>query len=235
MPRRRSARQFAGSRDGVSAIEFAIILPVLILIMLGGIQLVLYVNATRSVESVAASIAQMISEAVPPSNTTTNATVNAADLHFSYDSTLVIFPYVMTDAARRKIAWWQNIYIDFSSIQFKPKSGTTCSGYDQSACYTASVVWTSTGTVGPNYRPCGSLQSAVDDTVRPSPTTLPRSVFGPGSIIAIDVVFNFTPTFGASFLPAIRIARSVFVQPRYASVITYDPTNNDGIATSCSS
>jgi Flp pilus assembly protein TadG len=228
-----SLRHFAASRDAASVIEFALVLPVLILLMLAGLQLVLYVNATRKVEYVAASIGQMISEAAPPSNATTVASVNATDLGFSHDSTLVLFPYIMSDAAQKNIAWSQDISIDYASVQFKAIDGTSCSGYDQSACYSASVVWTSGSTTGADYRPCAPNQIAADDTAPPSPTTLPRSVFGPGSIIAVDVVFNFVPTFGAKFLPPIKIAKSVFLQPRYASLITYDGTKKDGIASPC--
>lgn len=228
-----SLRQFAASRDAASAIEFALVLPVLILLMLAGLQVVLYVNATRKVEYIAASIGQMISEAAPLSNATTVASVNAADLHFSHDSTLVLFPYIMADAAQKSIAWSKDISIDYASIRFNPINGTSCSGYDLSACYTAGVVWTSGSTTGTNYRPCGPNQIAADDTAPPSPTTLPRSAFGPGSIIAVDVVFNFVPTFGAKFLPPIKVAKSVFLQPRYASLITYDTTKNDGIASPC--
>ena len=230
-----SLRRFGTSRDATSAIEFAIVSPVLIILMLAGLQLVLYVNATRKVEYVAGSIAQMVSEATPPSNTTTTAKVNATDLHFSHDSALVLFPYIMSDSTSKGIPWQNDIDIDYASIQFTPIKGTSCSGYDQSSCFTASVVWTSNGTAGTNSRVCGSQQTAVDDTMSPTSKTLPRSIFGQGSIIAVDVVFNFVPKFGAKFLPAIRIAKSVFLQPRYASLITYDTTNDDGIATLCSS
>lgn len=227
-------QSFVGSRQGTSAIEFALVFPVLVLLLLAGVQLVLYVNATRKVEYLAASISQMISEAMPTSNATTSASVTAADLHFSLDSSLVLFPYLMTDSIRKGIPWGQDISVDYSSISFSKKQGVSCPGSDQSACYAAKVVWTSTGTTGPNVRACGSTLIAADDTAGPTPTTLPRSVFGPTSLIAIDVVFNFVPTFGARFLPSIRIARSVFLPPRYASLITLDPTNNDGIAIACS-
>ncbi|CAO4137595.1 hypothetical protein OFEAOIEE_LOCUS5370 [Methylorubrum extorquens] len=51
--------------------------------------------------------------------------------------------------------------------------------------------------------------------------------------MVIDVAFDFTPTFGSGFVPAVRIARSAYVQPRYASLVNFDTTNNDGIATKC--
>ena len=139
----------------------------------------------------------------------------------------------MNDANRKGIAWWQDITIKYASIQFTQIS-TSCAGAaDQSACYVANVVWTSTGTTGNNARPCLIPQLAADDNASPTNLTLPRSLFGPGSIIAVDVSFTFVPTFGSQFLPPIQINRSVFVQPRYAALIKFDASSNDGIATTC--
>ena len=226
-------RRFAAAQDGVSAVEFSLVLPVLIVLLLAGVQLVTYINATRKVEAIAASISEMISQAVPPSGST-EATVNALDLHFSYDSTLVLFPYIMKDSAQKGVSWWQDISISYASVQFTQIPRSNCTGNaDQSSCYTANVVWTSNGTAGANYRPCLVPQLPADDTAPPSRSTLPRSLFGPGSIIAVDVVFTFVPTFGAKFLQSLKIARSVFVQPRYAPVIKFDNSGNDGIASTC--
>jgi Flp pilus assembly protein TadG len=217
---------------GSSAIEFALIFPVLLVLMLAGTQLVLYINATRRVELVTTSISEMISQAMPPANSTTGK-VNSLDLHFAYDASLVLFPYLMKDAARQGIYWWQDITVDFAGIQFQGNGANCGNNPDQSTCYVASVGWTSTGTVGSNYRPCTIPQLPVDNTIAPNRYTLPRSLYGPGSIIAVDVAFTFTPTFGSRFLPALQIRRSIFVQPRYATYITFDTTNSDGIATLC--
>ncbi|WP_238180197.1 TadE/TadG family type IV pilus assembly protein, partial [Methylobacterium haplocladii] len=166
--------RFSRDQKAMAAIEFAIIMPVLITIMLGGIQLVSYTNASRRVDLIVRSISEMISQAVPPSNSST-ATVNAVDLHFAYDSALVTFPYVMTDAKSKGISWWQNIVINFASIKFTPTSGNCSASSDQSACNVASVVWTSTGLNSTNYRPCVVPQLPADDTSAPSSATLPRS------------------------------------------------------------
>ena len=227
-----AARRFGADTRAVSAVEFAVIFPVLLILMLAGTQLVTYINATRKVELIAHSITQMLSQAQPPQNATV-ATVNAADLHFSYDSALVLFPYLMKDASRQGLQWWQDITITFASVAFTQTATSCPSGGDQSSCYAANVVWTSTGTSGGNYRPCTPAQLPADNTAPPSRTTLPRSVFGPGSLIAVDVVFNFQPSFAARFIPAARIARSMYVQPRYALLINYDTTGNDGIAVKC--
>jgi len=227
--------RFLGAERGVAAIEFAVILPILLVLLLTGTQVVIYINASRKVGQVARSISQMVSQAKPP-DTSTTATVNALDLHFSLDAAMVIFPYLLNDAKRQNLSWWGDISINYASIAFTKVTATCNDPADQSACYTANVVWTSTGTAQPygaNYRPCSTPQLPADNTAAPNRTTLPRSVFGPATLIVIDVVFNFTPTLGSKFFPAIKIARSAYVQPRYASLINYDTTNNDGIATKC--
>ena len=231
--------RFLRSTRATVAVEFAFALPVLIVLLLLGIQVVTYLNAVRKVELLATSISEMISQAAPPTGSTI-ASVNQLDLHFAYDAGLVVFPYLMSDAQRQGVAWWQDIYVNYASVQFVKIPGTTCPATgDQSSCYVANVVWTSTGTTGGNYRACGlspglpPFQLPMDDTSSPDKRFLPRSIFGGSSVIAVDVVFYFHPTFAANLLPTLRIARSVYVQPRYASLITYDTTNSDGIATKC--
>ncbi len=226
-------KRFLVTTRASSAVEFALIFPSLLILMLMGIQVVTYVNAARKVELLAASISEMISQAAPPSSSTTVATVNAADLHFSYDAGLVIFPFLMKDAARQNILWFQDINIDYASVKFTAIPGANCSSKpDLSTCYVANVVWTSSGTNGSNYRPCVIPQLAASNTSPPNNTTLPAGIFGPNSIIVVDVVFTFTPTFGSRYLPAMRIARSTYVKPRYATLISYT-ASNDGIAQLC--
>ncbi|WP_244472233.1 MULTISPECIES: TadE family protein [unclassified Methylobacterium] len=216
----------------MAAIEFALIMPILFAIMLGGIQVVSYTNAARRVDLLARSIGEMISQAVPPAGAS-EATVNALDLHFAYDAALVTFPYVMADAKQKGVQWWQNIAINFASIRFTPVSGNCQASADPSSCREASVVWTSTGVHGGGFRTCTPKQTPVDDTNPPSATTLPRSIFGAASIVVVDVVFTFKPTFGENFVPAIKIARTAYMQPRYATLINYDTTNSDGIGSKC--
>lgn len=222
-------RRFMTADVGTSAIEFALVFPVFALLLLAGFQVVLYVDATRRVTMVASSISEMMSQAAPTTATSTTATVNAVDVHFSFDSTMVLFPYVLRDAKRKGISWFQDITVNYASIQFTQTSQNCTGAADQSACYAASVVWNSIG----GYRPCLVPQVAADDDAPPTGQTLPRSVFGPGSIIAIDVSFTFVPTIGSRFLQPIQIKRSAFVQPRYAALVKFDPTGNDGVASTC--
>jgi len=233
MPRvRPSARQFLGDRRAVSAVEFALIVPFFLVLMAAGLQLTAYLIAIRKVDLIANSISEILSQTMPPQNSTV-ATVSSADLHFNFDASMVLFPYMLADSYRRNRPWYENITIDFSSITFTPKNATCAGNGDPSDCYTAKVIWTTTGTAGNNQRPCGVPQLPAADDAAPTPQTLPRSVFGPGSVIAVDVVFPFAPAVGGGFIDPIRIARSVFLQPRYASRVDYDTTNDDRIAAKC--
>ncbi len=231
--RRLPTQRFASAIRGTVAVEFAFAMPVLMVLAMLGVQVISYVNAVRKVEMLASSISQMISQAVPPQGSST-ATVNYQDIHFSYDSGLVVFPYLMSDAKRQGVPWWQDIYIDYASVQFTPIANKTCAvGGDQGTCYLANVVWTSSGTTGPNYRACLIPQLAMNDTAAPNKLALPKSIFGPGSVIVIDIVFTYHPAFAGNLMPAMRIARSVYVQPRYATLIDYNTTNSDGIVSKC--
>ena len=226
-------RKYRHDESAVAAIEFAVAMPFLLILMLSGLQLVAYTNASRKVELVAASISEMISQKAPTPVGSSAATVNvnATDISFSTNAALLIFPYLMNDARNQNLTWTQLISINYASVQFTAVPSKTCTGSDQSACYTANVVWTSSGTSG--NRPCIIPQLAADDTAAPTNSTLPRSVFGPGSVIAVDIVYNFKPTFGSGFLPAIRIARSVYVQPRYVTLIKFDMSTYNGMTSEC--
>lgn len=68
----------------------------------------------------------------------------------------------------------------------------------------------------------------------PSKTTLPADVFGPGSIIIVDVVFNYTPIFGLGLFGTIPIARSAYLSPRYVPLIKYAVVSgDDGLGAEC--
>lgn len=210
------------------------VFPVLLVLLLGGGQVVLYIDATRKVQQIATSVSEMLSQAVPASSSATTATVNATDLNFSYDASLVIFPYVMGDAARRGIPWRSALTIGFAGISFIKLPGISCNGVaDQSTCYIATVNWTGTGASPASYRPCVLPQLPADDAAPFSRFSLPRSLYGPGSVIAVDVSFTFNPTFGSALVRPVTITRSAFVQPRYVTQIDFDTTSNDSIASKC--
>jgi len=55
-------------------------------------------------------------------------------------------------------------------------------------------------------------------------------------VIAVDIAFNYTPLFAASFMPPLTIKRSAFMQPRYTpgdAYLKYSVAGGDALVTTC--
>jgi Flp pilus assembly protein TadG len=200
---------FARSRRGVAAVEFALTLPFMILLMLGSIEVARLITFTRKIELVADTAVEMLSQ------TPVGDVLADADLTFTQGSTVVIFPQILQDAANKGEVWSSDIQITMSSVQFTQTS-TSCTTLTPT-CYNATVVWTS----GPNKRPCKTNLGAVADTATPTQATLPTDLYGPGSIVVVDIVYTYTPLFVQKLFGSIKISRSAFLAPRYVPLVTY--------------
>ena len=212
-------REFIRSRAGISAIEFAIGSPVFILLLLFGVDTARYVVATEKIVNVASTIGQMISQ-----NTT--GTVNYIDLQFYRDSAMVIFPQVLADAKQQNIAWYNDISITMSSVNFV----SSPSGCTTACTYTPQVVWSG----GTSPRSCTLPITSASDTAIPSATTLPSDVYGPGSLIVVDVSFTFRPTIAPTFMQSMKVVRSFYLAPRFVPLIKYSTISGDnGFASEC--
>ncbi len=210
---------FARDERGVSALEFAFCAPLFIVLILMGVDTTRFLVCTRQVEEVATAIGQMIS-------VDQDGQVNYVDLQFYHDSAMVIFPQVLADSAQLGKTWGNDIGISMASIQFTPSS-TSCT---TNCTYLPKVLWTG----GTTPRSCTAMPTASTDTATPSATTLPADAYGAGSIIVVDVTFNFRPTIAPRFMTTIPIKRSYYVTPRYVPSITYvTSTGDNGIAHSC--
>ena len=217
--RSRDFRSFLRNTKGLAALELAIWAPLMSLVLLGGVEITRYTIATKRIENVASTIGQML---------TVNSvgTVNYVDLQFYNDSAMVLFPQVLSDAKQQNISWANDIAITMSSVTFtaSPANCTT-------ACtYTPKVLWSAGG----GRRSCTTPLTSASDTAAPTATSLPADVFGPTSLIVVDVMFTFRPTIAPKFMNAIAIKRSYYVTPRYVPTITYTVAPGDnGIATVC--
>jgi len=212
---------FKKAQGGLALLEFAVALPFLVLALLGFFELDRYVSMTRRLEITASSIAEQLSQ---------DTLVSPVDVTFAQDSTVVLFPAVLADSARKGVAWSTDILVSMSSVVFSqtnPNCATNCN-------YNAQVAWSS----GSNSisRPCNVLLQSVPDTQSSSPTTLPADAFGPAPLIVVDVAFNYAPLFGASVVPAITIRRSAYMQPRYTTgnaYLQYSVAGGDNLVTTC--
>jgi Flp pilus assembly protein TadG len=208
------AREFLVRQDAVSAVEFAFVVPVMILLMLAGFDLGRFILATQRVEIVAGTLGQMLSEtaASPSAPTPGDGVVSYSDILNIDNSAFYIFPDVLTQSSAQGVSWNSLLQTNLASIQFT----ATPTGCTTACSYVPKVVWTYGGA---NKRACGSTIVAVADSASASPTSLPADVFGPGSLIVVDVNYTFQTTFAANYLPSIPIERSAYITPRYVPLV----------------
>lgn len=208
------------TRRGSATVEFAIIFPTLLMILVSMVDVTNMVTTSRRLQIVANSIAALVAA-------TNSGSVTYADLEFAASSAMVLFPGVLSDSHAKNEAWSSDISISISSVVFK-KTNPQCVA---SCAYTANVAWSG----GAARRPCGINLTPVADTAPPSTMTLPTDAFGPGSVIVADVVYTFTPTFLT--IAAVTFRKSSYIAPRYvppSSYISYSVvTGDDGYAASC--
>jgi len=216
-------RSLARCSYGVSAVEFSVITPFLLLVLLAGADLGRFIVATQRVEVVASSIAQMLGE-TPVSTSATDAgdgVVTANDILFYYNSAMFTFPDALVEANSQGTNWWNLLSVNMASVRFVPTPATCTSN----CTYTPKVVWAL------GSRVCGTAITSVSDTTAYSPTTLPADIFNSGSTIVVDVSYLWSPTIGSAYLPSITIQRSVYVTPRYVPIVEAQP--NNGQANPC--
>jgi Flp pilus assembly protein TadG len=195
---RRPARR--GGRGGVAAIEFAIVLPVLIVILtsLADLTNVLLTwwraaQAADAIGRIATSLAV----------TATNANVlTQAQAATAGTAALPLLPTLHGDGSA-------GAGVVLTSVVFT----LTAPGCVQACAYVAHVAWSASLLGGLPARPCGTLAAAAD-TAPPSPTTLPASAFTATSLLLVDVATQVTPAVSTLLGPVVPIAVAALMAAR---------------------
>lgn len=221
--------RFSRDADGFAATEFALALPVLLLMMLGFVELDRYAWATRQMETTATSIAQMLTQTGQGAGKGllgATADVKPSDIEMARNSVQVLFPRVLADSARLKHKWSDDIAVGISSVSFK-ELNPGCVG---PACkYEATVAWSG----GNARRPCKIALTEKPNTEPPSATTLPSDAFGPNSIVVVDLTYAYKPLFAEKIFSGFTLKRSAYLQPRYVSELKYAVAKGDSLVTTC--
>lgn len=221
LPRR--LRQFARRTDAVAAVEFAIILPLMLFIYMGTASITEAVSASRSVVILARTLSDITSQQ-PASVNLTDSTVQ--DIFGS--ATAVLAPFPTT-----------GLKMTLSNVEFVANAASTGSnGYDAKTRWT--VGWNTSSTL----RPCSGnpLLTPVANGTAPSPSTIPVGLYSSGFLIVADVTYTYTPTFGifswdfvnrragTGWSPSFTMTRTTYMRPRQTDNIRYDSA---GSATIC--
>ena len=221
---------FGRDRGGIAAVEFTLIFPILLGVSAGIFEYSSFVRQSRQLTDTANSIAEILAA-------DSDTTINSTDLHYAVDSTMLTFPKVLSDSARKGIAWANDITISLSGISFSPTSATCTNG----CTYVANINWTGAA----KQRTCASHPTSTVDTSAPSPTTLPASLFTPvanpqggyGSplfVVVADITYTWSPTVFTGLLGNVTMKRSSYINPRYVSTLKYvAASGDDGFGQAC--
>lgn len=202
-------------RRGVAAIEFAVVAPLLGMLILGAADLA---NATLTywqLTLAAQAVGQIAANSAAESNDTNSLSKTQA-----YDAATAAYPVVPSFAS----ASVANYGVVLTSVYFTP----TVAGCTSGCQYTATVAWSHTLLGGSAPRLCGNLTS-VSNNSPPSSTTLPASAFSAAPLLVVDLHYTFYPL-RTTYLPvSISMMRSGYFPMRTGTTsqwMTYtDPTS----------
>lgn len=181
-------------RRGLAGIEFALVLPFLLLVLAGIVDLALGILMNRRL-MVAADAVATIASTMAVQAASLN-TLTGTQAWQATTAPFALFPDWRLGAVPGAFA------ITLSSVNFT--SGGTA----------ASVGWSVASPQGqPKLRACGTLAS-VSNGSPASLATLPAGVFGATSLLVADVQAPYAPMFAGIFTGTVTLMQSAYVSPR---------------------
>jgi len=203
----RRRRGLLRSRDGVAAIEFAFVAPIMVAMLAGVYDLTTAFIAWRRVTAAALAIAEIATGEAA----STVANTNILSQSQAVAAASAVYPYLPMLLQSSPPAFGVTI----SSIVMTP----TVSGCTNGCTYTAHVAWSGVFEGTGQVRPCDTAQgtsgiSSVSDTAKPSPTTLPVDVYSAAPLLVVDVTYTYKPMFFRFITGNVVMAQSSYLSPR---------------------
>ena len=202
----RTLRRWARAREGVAAMEFALILPLMLLMYLGVTELSFMVGTDRKVELVSRTVGDLTGRV---------STVNATELlNIMNAAEAVMTPYKTT-----------GLKIVVSSVRVTTTTTNSGNGNGNTTA-TGQVVWSCSRESGSKLVPGLAPGSAV---------AVPSGFETASSFIHTKVEMPYTPLFGSSFLQSINggqgqrlLERTLPWLVREAGQVTWSGSNQNG-------
>jgi Flp pilus assembly protein TadG len=195
---------------GVAAVEFAVVLPFMLMLYISTAAVTQAVSASRDV----VVLARTLSDLVAQQSANVNLTDTTAKDIFSA-STAIMAPFPTTP-----------LKMTLSNVEFVSDVLAL-----NSNLLDAKVRWTVSFSGG-TLRPCTNpLLTPVPNSSTPSPTTMPVGLYAQGFLIVSDVTYTYTPSFGyfnftfgsTSSTPILSftMSRTAYMRPRQTNNIRY--------------
>ncbi len=198
-----------GLRDGIAALEFAIVAPIMITACIGLYDLTEAFLTMQRLNMAALAIAQIATyQAATTSDTNANINTNILNQAETQRAASAIYAYLpdTVTAATTSFA----VVVTSISMTLQNQACTA------SCAYIANVAWSGQfqGTAGA-LRKCGANALAwVADRDGASSATLPTDLQQPQPLLAVDVYYTFRPLFFRYFTGDLLMMRSAYFSPR---------------------
>lgn len=198
-------KKFIRSQKGVAAIEFALLMPLLLVLMLGSFELQRYLRIERRLSLTAQNIAAIVAQ---------RQTLAGRQISEDFDAAFHMFPA----ASEEPPTVWHHVLVhQISSAVFTP----TTTGCTTNCTYSAQLNWNwpfydRNFGLGDLRRRCGALTPAPKGAAATG-STLPAALFGPGSMVIVDLRYRFRPMFGSLLIPEIILNSHGYANARFAT------------------
>jgi Flp pilus assembly protein TadG len=186
----RLAARLGRGRAGMAAVEFAMILPLMLALYFGCVVLSQGLEVGRKTQALSRTLADLPAQTLPATNQTNPTLADTDFVNFFSSWSAVLYPFVSAGSPNMTI----------SQVVFVNKSGGA-------TCCDAKVVWSVVSGPSPTLRQCPTLTQSANGVygatsmpigLYPTSTAALTSGNNPYVIIA-DVNFTYTPSFG--FVP----------------------------------
>lgn len=214
-------KAFVRAREGVAAVEFAVIFPFMLLLYLGATEITQTVMASRKATLVARSISDLVAQQPTP-------TINATDIANILTAGAAIMAPFPTTTLRMTV----------TSVEIIKRPNTTI--------LDAKPRWTMVSN-GATKRPCAVLTPVSNDT-KPTQTNFPSGLYTEGSIIVADVSYTYEAPFTQGVFRTTSVGggawsardsffttrQTAYMRPRSQTILTFSGAAPSG-STVCAS
>ena len=213
--------------SGTAALEFAIVAPVLLVLLLGTIDLSNAVLTARRMEVAATAVAEMAS-----TESAQNATLNQISQVQASEATtaaFALFPCWARPQSAGSCGAAGTFAVTLSGVSFTASPN----GCTLACTYKPNVVWSVTNPLGlPDFRACGGL-AAVADASASNYGNIPVDDLSATTLFVADVNWSFTPTFFGFLFGNIPLFESATVSPRVGNGTALTGTGSGGNVERC--
>jgi Flp pilus assembly protein TadG len=196
----RSALDMFRDRSGIAATEFAVIVPLMLVMFFGVVEFSQGVAVDRKVTMVARTLSDLTSQAPSSAPQATQATVDDTYVQNVFTASIAMFqPYVATPTN----AQISEIYVDSTG--------------------NAKIQWSKAATIGSNATQAtltASSRGAGDDVTSLVPSAL---LVKKTYLIWSEVSYRYVPTIGYVMTPTgVLLSDSAFTRPRQVVCVVYN-------------